>query len=51
MMVQINPSVSFGFPSVMSSLRIFTNLTCIKGKKALISRKYLNEFKVYVFQC
>ncbi len=44
MMVQISPSVSFGFPSVMSSLRIFTNLTCIK--KRLISGKYLNELKV-----
>lgn len=33
MIVQINPRVSLGFPSVMSSFRIFTSLTCVQITK------------------
>lgn len=33
MIVQMSPSVSFGFPSVMSSGRMFTSLTCFLLRK------------------
>lgn len=32
-MVHINPKVNLGFPSVMSSFRIFTSFTCHCGKE------------------